>query len=92
MKTQVHVIVSGRVQGVWYRASTKQKAEELGLVGWVKNTPEGDVEAVFEGDPSLVEKMVAWCRVGPPLAHVINVKINRKKSSGEFTSFTILRG
>ncbi len=46
----MHVIISGRVQGVWYRANTKQKAEELGLGGWVKNTAEGNVEAVFEGE------------------------------------------
>ena len=91
MKTQLHVIISGRVQGVWYRASTKQKAEELGLTGWVKNTADGNVEAIFEGEESTVNEMIAWCRVGPPLAQVDDVKIIRKRVSGEFTGFTILR-
>ena len=91
MITQVHVIISGRVQGVWYRASTKQKAEELGLTGWVKNTVDGNVEAVFAGDESTVDEMVAWCRVGPSLARVTDVKIIRKSGRGEFTGLTILR-
>lgn len=90
MKTQVHIIISGRVQGVWYRASTKQKADELGLTGWVKNTVGGSVEAVFEGDEPTVDEMIAWCRIGPPLAHVTNVKIIQKRSSHEFTGFAIL--
>ena len=91
MITQVHVIISGRVQGVWYRAGTKQKAQELGLTGWVKNTVDGNVEAVFEGDESMVDEMVAWCRVGPPLAQVTNVKIIRNRVGSKCTGFTILR-
>jgi acylphosphatase len=91
MKTQLHVLISGQVQGVWYRANTKQKAEELGLTGWVKNTANGDVEAVFVGDESSVNEMMTWCRVGPPLAQVDNVRIIRKRVEGEFTGFTILR-
>ena len=90
MKTQIHVIILGRVQGVWYRASTKQKAEELGLTGWVKNTFDGNVEAVFEGEESTVNEIIAWCWVGPPLAQVDDVKIIRKPASGEFKCFTIL--
>jgi acylphosphatase len=90
MKTQVHVIISGRVQGVWYRASTKQKAEELGLTGWVKNTADGNVEAMLEGDEATVHKMITWCRVGPPLAQVADVKILQKRVGGEFTDFVIL--
>ena len=75
MKTRVHVVISGQVQGVWYRASTKQKADELGLTGWVKNTADGNVEAVFEGDESVVDEMIAWCRIGPPPARVSDVKM-----------------
>jgi acylphosphatase len=60
MKTQMHVVISGRVQGVWFRASTKEKADELGLTGWVKNNSKGDVEAVFEGDESAVREIIAW--------------------------------
>jgi acylphosphatase len=89
-KTQVHVVISGQVQGVWYRASTKQKAEELGLTGWVKNTAQGNVEAVFEGDESTVNQMIAWCRKGPPLAQVTDVKITRKRFSGTFAGFAVL--
>jgi acylphosphatase len=91
MKTRVHVVISGQVQGVWYRASTKQKAEELGLVGWVKNTSDGNVEAVFEGDESTVTEMIAWCRKGPPLAQVTDVKISRKRVGGTCTDFSVLR-
>jgi acylphosphatase len=90
MKIQVHVVISGRVQGVWYRASTKKKAEELGLTGWVKNTPDGNVEAVFEGDASNVDEMISWCWIGPRLARVTDVKIIRRNASGEFTDFTFL--
>jgi len=90
MKTQLHVLISGRVQGVWYRASTKQKAEELRLTGWVKNTVDGNVEAVFEGDESTVHKMITWCRVGPPLARVADVKILQKRVGSEFTGFVVL--
>jgi acylphosphatase len=90
MKTRVHVVISGQVQGVWYRASTKEKAEELGLTCWVKNIAHGNVEAVFEGDESTVNEMIAWCRKGPPLAQVADVKTTRKHVSGEFTGFTVL--
>ena len=90
MKIQVHVVISGKVQGVWYRASTKKKAEELGLTGWVKNTSDGNVEAVFEGDATKVDEMITWCWIGPPLARVTDVKITRRNTSGEFTDFTFL--
>lgn len=91
MKTWVHVVISGRVQGVWFRASTKQKAEQLGLTGWVKNTVDGNVEAIFEGDEPTVNEMIAWCRKGPPLAQVTDVKVTRQRFGGEFTDFTVLR-
>lgn len=90
MNIQVHVVVSGKVQGVWYRASTKKKAEELRLTGWVRNMPEGAVEAVFEGDATKVDEMIAWCWIGPPLARVTDVKITRREASGKFTSFTFV--
>jgi acylphosphatase len=92
MKTQVHVIISGIVQGVWYRASTKQKAEQLGLTGWVKNTPEGNVEAVFEGDDEqVVKEMVAWCWKGPPHAKVTDVRVKHEQGVGSFKEFSVLR-
>ena len=91
MKTRVHVVISGQVQGVWYRASAKQKAEELGLTGWVKNTVDGNVEAVFEGEKALVDEMIAWCWKGPPLARVADVKITRTPVDGTLIGFDVLR-
>jgi acylphosphatase len=90
MKTRVHVIILGRVQGVWYRASTKQKAEELGLVGWVKNTDDGNVEAVFEGDETVVDEMIAWCWKGPPMAKITEVKILPLRGGEKYSGFVVL--
>ena len=89
MKKSVHVLISGRVQGVWFRASTKQKAEELGITGWVRNTSDGKVEAVFEGEEEIVQKMIEWCRHGPPLATVEHVEIKQQKPTDGFEGFTI---
>ncbi|MCD6147602.1 MAG: acylphosphatase [Thermoplasmata archaeon] len=86
---RAHVFVSGRVQGVWFRASTRDKAEELSLNGWVRNLPDGRVEAVFEGDDRAVEEMVEWCRHGPPMARVDTVDIEYEKPQGE-RSFRII--
>jgi acylphosphatase len=90
MKTRVHVLISGRVQGVWYRASAKGKADELGITGWVRNTPEGNVEAVFEGEKGQIDEMIAWCWIGPPLAHVKDVKMLPFHSDETYTSFVVL--
>lgn len=67
------VLVSGRVQGVWFRQSCADLARQLGLSGWVRNQPDGRVEAAFEGEASAVEEMVAWCRTGPRRAVVAGV-------------------
>ena len=88
MKSNVNVIISGHVQGVWFRASTKQKANELGLTGWVRNTNDGAVEAVFEGEEEIVDKMINWCRHGPPMAKVEDIKLKRQKTIG-FKDFVI---
>ncbi|MEE2679006.1 MAG: acylphosphatase [Myxococcota bacterium] len=64
------VTVSGRVQGVWFRESTRNEAERLGADGWVRNCRDGSVEAVFEGPAAAVEDLVAWCQIGPPAARV----------------------
>ncbi len=91
MKVHAHVIVSGMVQGVWFRSSTQRKAEELGLKGWVRNTEDGCVEAVFEGDRTRVEDMIKWCRKGPPFAKVEDVAVNFADFSGAFPSFAVRR-
>jgi acylphosphatase len=89
MKKSAHVIISGRVQGVWFRANTKQKAEKLGLTGWVRNTNDGCVEAVFEGEERQLEEMIKWCNKGPSLANVKKVEVKKQKPSNEFYDFSI---
>lgn len=69
----VHVIIEGRVQGVWYRGWTVEQAQELGLTGWVRNLKNGNVEAVFYGDPQKVDEILERCWQGPPLARVDGV-------------------
>lgn len=91
MKTRVHVLISGQVQGVWYRTSTKEQADDLGLTGWVRNTTDGDVEAVFEGEERSVDEMIAWCHQGPQFAQVTDVKVKREPSTDELKGFVILR-
>ena len=90
MKTRARVLISGRVQGVWYRATTRDKAEQLGLTGWVRNTPDGKVEAVFEGEENDIQKMLLWCWEGPDLAKVVDVNINFEEYIDEFDSFKIV--
>ena len=79
---RVHVFVSGQVQGVLFRASTRRKAFELGLGGWVKNLSDGRVEAVFEGPDEQVREMLLWCRKGPPASTVKKVETKTEESEG----------
>ncbi len=83
-----HIIVHGRVQGVWFRAGTKEKADELGLLGWVKNRPEGTVEIHAQGEKTQLEKFIAWCRKGTPAANVTSLDIDGAVAQ-EFKSFDI---
>ncbi len=87
---RAHVRISGQVQGVFFRDSTRQKAEELGLAGWVKNTPDGQVEALFEGPSERVREMVNWCEEGPRHASVENVDTNFEGASGDLEGFEVL--
>ncbi len=89
MTVRVEVIVSGRVQGVWFRQSTKRQAERHQLTGWVRNNPDSTVEAVFEGEEAAVGTMVDWCRQGPPAARVEAVKVVRQPVGGEFSGFEV---
>jgi acylphosphatase len=70
------VIVLGRVQGVFFRDSTRRHATELGLAGWVRNCTDGTVEAVFEGPADAVQAAIDWCRTGPPHAHVADLDVH----------------
>jgi len=85
-----HVYISGKVQGVWFRAYTEKTARRYGVTGWVKNLPDGKVEAVFEGKRENVERMVTWCREeGSPGSRVSNVEVEEEKYRGEFDDFEI---
>ena len=89
MNKRVHVFISGKVQGVFFRSSTRDKALELGIAGWVRNLGDGRVEAVFEGKHENVEKMVEWCRRGPPYAQVENVEVVPEDYRDEFKGFAV---
>jgi len=80
---RARVRIYGKVQGVWFRAHTKEMAEKLSIKGWVRNMPDGSVEAVFEGDDKSLEKMIEWCHHGPPLARVTKVEIKYEEPKGE---------
>jgi acylphosphatase len=86
---RIHLKISGRVQGVFFRGSAVDKALSLGLTGWAKNLSTGEVEVVAEGAEEALEKLVAWCYQGPPMARVINVEISREPETGECKSFSI---
>ena len=87
---RVHLIIEGRVQGVWFRESTRREAVSLRLSGWVKNLPDGAVEALIEGPGDQVKELVSWCHRGPASANVIKVHQNQEDWQGEFNSFDIV--
>jgi len=78
----VHARVTGRVQGVWYRASAVEKARELGVCGWVRNMPDGSVELYAEGDTRAVADLIVWCHRGPALAVVDGVETRNAEIEG----------
>lgn len=86
---KVRAIVSGRVQGVWYRAHTREKAVELGVVGFVRNLPDGTVEIVAQGDGVQVDGLMDWARLGPPMAEVTEVRVRGVAEDEEFGSFEV---
>ena len=88
-KTRAHVVIHGRVHGVGFRFSTCDKAEHYGLTGWVRNTWDRTVEAVFEGEETDVKDMVEWCRRGPMLAHVTKLELEYSAATGEFREFRV---
>lgn len=89
-KIRAHVIITGRVQGVYYRQTAFNKAVELGLTGWVRNLSNGkQVEAIFEGDEILVNKMIEWCKEGPSMSRVTFVEVDKQEFLDSFTGFSI---
>jgi acylphosphatase len=89
---RAHVVVQGLVQGVWFRASTKDEADRVGVTGWVRNLQDGSVEAVFEGETKKIEEIVGWCHRGPSGARVTNVDIVWEPFKKEFDHFDIRYG
>ena len=87
---RAHVFVTGTVQGVWFREATREKASQLNVKGWVRNLPDGRVEAVFEGTPFAVDSLVAWCAQGPERARVRHVDASEEPVEG-LEAFEVLR-
>ena len=88
-KVRAHVLVSGKVQGVFFRQKTQRQAQSFGVTGWVRNLPDGRVEAVFEGEEEAVKALVDYCHRGPSFAIVENVNVNYENYRGEFNDFQI---
>jgi len=88
-KKRAHLFIEGHVQGVYFRATTKEKALEKGVKGWVKNLPDGRVEAVFEGDREKVNQLIEFCHEGPEHAEVKNIEIQEQQYQDEFQDFEI---
>lgn len=86
----VHLLIKGKVQGVFYRATAKEVAEELQLTGWVKNTREGHVEAIATGTHEQLQQFIDWCKQGPPRAVVTGVEIRPQDEQG-FAAFKVVR-
>jgi acylphosphatase len=91
MSRRARAIVSGRVHGVSYRAATASEARRLGVVGWVRNRPDGTVELEVEGDPERVARLLAWCEAGPPAAQVARVTVEELAPRGDETTFGVRR-
>lgn len=89
MKTRAHVLVSGKVQGVFFRQTTKRQTKNLDVKGWIRNLPDGRVEAVFEGEENAVRSLVEYCKHGPSRAKVENIEVKWENNNDEFNSFRI---
>lgn len=89
MKKRAHLYISGRVQGVFFRATTREEAKKRGVTGWVKNLPDGRVEAIFEGEEEKVNEMIDFCHKGPSSARVDDVEVSWEEYQDEFNRFKI---
>lgn len=90
-RARAHVKIQGRVQGVYFRASTVRQAQDLGLTGWVRNCADGSVEAVAEGSRDQIELLIAWCHQGPPGAQVSNVTVQWDTAQNVLRGFSVKR-
>jgi len=92
LRVRAHVLVTGRVQGVFFRTETQDEAMRHNVAGWVRNLPDGRVEAIFEGDKENVDRLIEFCRRGPPGARVTRVDVSWEDYTGEFKGFRIRYG
>lgn len=90
MKKRAHVYISGRVQGVFFRDSTRKNAEKHNLTGWVKNLKDGRVEAVLEGEEDNIQQLIEWAREGPMMANVTDLEVEWSDYQEEFDNFKIV--
>ena len=88
-RKRVHAFISGRVQGVFYRSSTKSQAMRMGLTGWVRNLPDGRVELVVEGPPNAVDELLQWCYKGPDYSRVDRIEVQEEIPTKEFDDFSV---
>ena len=89
-KQRVHIFISGKVQGVFFRQALKVIAKKNNVVGWVRNLPDKRVEAILEGDSKSVNLVVEWAKIGPANSHVDNIEINNEEFENEFSMFEVL--
>ncbi|HJW98233.1 MAG TPA: acylphosphatase [Candidatus Bathyarchaeia archaeon] len=89
VRVRAQVLVGGRVQGVFFRLETQDEARRNNVTGWVQNLPDGRVEASFEGEKANVDKLIEFCRRGPPGARVTNIEVSWEKPTAEFNNFVI---
>jgi len=92
LKVRAHVLIKGRVQGVFFRSEIQDEALRKGVTGWVRNLPDGKVEALFEGEKDKIDALIEYCRRGPPGARVTRVEVTWENYTGEFRSFNIRYG
>lgn len=88
--SRIHIFISGKVQGVYYRQNTAQKAQELDIFGWVRNLSDGRVESIMEGRDININKILDWCKLGPEGAIVTDIKIINEEYKNEFSKFDII--
>ena len=91
MKQQrVHILVSGKVQGVFFRQALKVIAKKNNVFGWVRNLPDKSVEAILEGDDKYVNQVIEWARIGPANSHVDDIEVSNEEFKNEFSTFEVL--
>lgn len=88
-KKRWKMLISGKVQGVYYRASTEKEANRLGLSGYARNLPDGRVEVIAEGSPEELRQLHQWCQEGPPAAKVTDIEVEEQRANGEFSNFGV---